>query len=171
MDGDKASGSAADTIRERPVWLIPAMVLAVVAILSAGLLIYYFAPAPDLLISRASDRDRQEQVLAATLGANRFLIPERYVRVIVEDRPGNAESIELHAVWPLQLADPPEVDLSAARLLEPATALYVTLTAAVPGVDPARRLEDLYSLYFDGPGTDAGSGLTRHTFKPGSGYA
>lgn len=128
MDGDKASGGAADTVRERPVWLIPAMVLAAVAVLSAGLLIYYFAPAPDLLVSRASDRSRQEQVFAATLGVNRFLLPERYVRAIVEGRSGNAESIELHAVWPLRLADPPEVDLSAARLLEPATALYVTLT-------------------------------------------
>ena len=171
MDGDKASSGNADTVRERPAWIIPAIVLAPVVVLSAGILIYYFAPAPDLLISRASDRARPERVFAATLGDNRFLLPERYVRAIVEDKSGKVESIELHAAWPLQLADPPAVDLGRPRLLDPATALYVTLAPAGSGADSARRLEDLYSLYFDGPGTDAGSGLTRYGSKPGSGYA
>jgi hypothetical protein len=171
MDGDNARSGTEDIVRERPAWLIPAMALAATALLSAGILLYYFAPAPDLLISRTLDQDRPERVFAATLGDNRFLLPERYVREIVEDRSGKIESIELHAEWPLQLADPPAVDLARRRLLDPATALYLTLTTADPGADSGRRLEELYGLYFDGPGTDAGNGLTRHGFKPGSGYA
>lgn len=170
MDGDRSPSDAAVTVRERPAWVIAAMVVGAVAVLSAAILLYYFAPAPDLLITRAADSERRERVFATTLGDNRFRLPERYVRTIVEDTAGRVKSIDLHATWPLQLADPPPVDLGKPRLLDPATALYVTITPATANLGGNRRLEEVYRFHFDGPGTDAGNGLTRHRFKSGSGY-
>lgn len=165
-----ASPRKEEGVRERPAWLIPVTVLGALGFLSGAILLYYFAAAPDLLMPSVAIAQRPEQIIEASIGDNRFLIRERYVRAIVENGSGEAESIEMHVPWPPQLADPPEIDLSHRQPLDPATSLYVTLMPAQPEADSARRLEKLYPYYFDGPGTDAGNGLARYAMKAGSGY-
>lgn len=170
MNANVEPNGPGDQVRERPAWLIPAGVVSAIAVLSAAILLYYFAPSPDLLIAPTESSGRAERTFRTAVGDVRFSIRERYVRAIVEERDGKAASIDLHVAWPISLADPPEVDLDRPLLLDPAESIYLTITAASPEYDSAKRLQTLYPIYVDGPAADAGNGLVRLNMKPGSGY-
>lgn len=170
MSMNGPTSGAPNEARERPAWLIPAVLVTVITVLSGAILLYYFGPAPDLLLSSTGGPARSERIFEARIGDNSFRIRERYVRAIVENNEGEVATIDLHVAWPIQLVDPPDVDLSRPRLLDPADALYLTIAPARAEFDAARRLKELYPTYVSGPAEDAGDGLVRLSMKPGSGY-
>ncbi len=169
-----ARGSQSDDeyVRERPAWIIPALILIGVLTFSGAFLYYYFGPTPSEILGldpRASSADRKIDTIIAD---RRFLIPENYTRYPSQRGGGRRTNVDMHALLPG--LTPYEADLQERFIDNSAGSdvIYFTLAETATPLSSARRLKEIYSKYLAAPEPEQDrAGLQRFTFRDDSGYA
>ncbi|MDO8839599.1 MAG: hypothetical protein Q7V31_11785 [Parvibaculum sp.] len=169
-----ARGSQSDDeyVRERPAWIIPALILIGVLTFSGAFLYYYFGPTPSEILGldpRASSADRKIDTIIAD---RRFLIPENYTRYPSQRGGGRRTNVDMHALLPR--LTPYEADLQERFIDNSADSdvIYFTLAETATPLSSARRLKEIYSKYLAAPEPEQDrAGLQRFTFRDDSGYA
>jgi hypothetical protein len=160
----------ADAIEE-PSWVIPAVVLAIVGVLSLGFLAYYFAPNLGDIIGRSPKPSEGSAEINVIIGGVPHRIPENYTRFAYARRGGAQDRVELYALLP---------DLSpynpgrAAAFQDNSPDSRVLLFdleyyhAKLSETDQFRKV--FLKLVIDPDGARGPYGLRRYDFDPSSGY-
>ncbi|MEQ8267908.1 MAG: hypothetical protein RH982_11970 [Parvibaculum sp.] len=159
-------------VRERPAWIIPALVFVGVLTFSGAFLYYYFGPTPGELLGldpRASTAARKVETI---VGDTRFLIPEHYTRYPSQRGGGRRPVIDMHALLPGMQPYAPDLQDEFADNSASSDVVYFSLSETEAPLNGARRLSEIYSKYLattePQPGPD---GLRLFPFRDNSGYA
>lgn len=170
--GRSRDSSDDEFVRERPAWIIPALIFACVLTFSGAFLYYYFGPTPGELLGLDPRSSAATGEVEAIIGDSRFLIPEHYTRYPSQRSGGRRQVMDMHALLPDLRPYAPERqdefnDNSAAS-----DVVYFSLSEPATPLNGARRLKDIYSKYLattePQPGPD---GLRLFPFRENSGYA
>jgi hypothetical protein len=159
-----------ETIQRRSGWLIPLSLFAVTFALSAGILVYYLAPPPDLFDKQLRPTANAEPV-RLWVGGQIFSIPAHYLPYAGTRRGGERASITLFALLP---------DLSGwsnwtgdafASNAPDADVVFITIHQERVTLSEADKLSRIYRDYLKDPdGTSGPSGLRQYAFRDDSGY-
>ncbi len=158
-------------VKERPAWLIPAIVGLGVTIFSALFVYYYFGPTPSEILGldpRASDSSEMVDMM---IGDERFLIPANFTRYPLQRVGGTQNEIDLHALLP-ELA-PYTIDRREAFEDNSPDAIVVHIKIHLAkGIMPAtRRLDDIYARHLLSRTPEEGpAGLDLYRFSGDTGY-
>ncbi len=159
------------TAVEEPSWVIPAVVLAIVGVLSLGFLAYYFAPNLGDIIGRAPKPSEESAEINVIIGGVPHRIPENYTRFAYARRGGAQDRVELYALLP-DLA--PYSPARAAAFQDTSPDSRVLLFdleyyhAKLSETDQFRKV--FLKLVTDPDGSRGPYGLRRYEFDSSSGY-
>lgn len=160
----------ADAVEE-PSWVIPVIVLAIVAVLSLAFLAYYFAPNLGDIIGRAPKPSQESGDINVIIGGVPHRIPENYTRFAYARRGGAQDRVELYALLPDLL---PYSPARAAAFQDNSTDSRVLLFdlefyhSKLSETDQFRKV--FVKLVTDPDGSRGPYGLRRYDFDPSSGY-
>ena len=158
-------------VKERPAWLIPAIVALGATVFSALFGYYYFGPTPSEILGldpRASDSSETVDMM---IGDEHFFIPANFTRYPLQRVGGTQNEIDLHALLP-ELA-PYTIDRREAFEDNTPDAIVVHIKIHVAkGIMPAtRRLDDIYARHLLSRTPEEGpAGLDLYRFSGDTGY-
>jgi len=161
-----SSGEQAE-IHQHSGWLIPLGLVLVVLLLSALFLLYDLRPA--LLRNPAPTAD--SHIVSLSVRGVHFEVPGNYLESRGARRGGDQDAIGLYALLPdlrgYSAQDSAQFFSNAAD----SPLVHLLLRADTNGLSAADRLARIYRPYLvDGDGAAASFGLTRYTFRGGTGY-
>ncbi len=160
-----------DSVRERPAWIFPALVILAIAAFSGLFLYYYFGPTPHELLGLAPSASSKTEKVRATIGDTSLLIPENYTRYPAQRSGGKLPAIDLHALLPKFEPFSPDRQEEFSNNAPDSPVIYFTLREAGTTLDAERRLREVYSNQFENPRAKPGpEGLDLFRFKANSGY-
>lgn len=161
-----------DLVRERPAWIIPALVLVGVLTFSGAFLYYYFGPTPGELLGldpRASERAVR---IEAIVGDTRFLIPEHYTRYPSQRGGGRRPQVDMHALLPGLRPYETGLQEEFGDHSAESDVVFFSLSETATPLNAARRLKEIYSKYLETMEPQEGpAGLQLFTFRANTGYA
>lgn len=160
-----------DTVRERPAWIFPALVILAVAGLSTLFLYYYFGPTPAELLGREPKSSAKTEKVSALIGGKQFLVPENYTRYPSQRSGGTIAALDMHALLPGFDPFSPDDAEKFRNNAADSEVIFFTLRNAANTLDAERRLRDVYSKHFVKPRAERGpDGLDLFHFRDESGY-
>lgn len=168
----RGTQSNEELVRERPAWIIPALVLTGVLSLSGIFLYYYFGPTPGELLGlnpRASTGSGKVDVI---ISETRFLIPEAYTRYPSQRSGGRMKAIDMHTLLPdmqpFSVEHAENFTDNSAR----SDVVYFSLSESAAPLNSSRRLQGIYAKYLESANAEPGpNGSQLFRFRDNSGYA
>lgn len=161
-----------ELVRERPAWILPALVFLGVLTFSVAFLYYYFGPTPGELLGLDPRASSASSEVEAIVGNKRFLIPENYTRYPSQRGGGRIAAVDMHALLPDLEPYSSERQESFADNSAASDVVYFSLSESAAPLNSARRLKDIYSKYLETTEPAEGpDGLQLFPFRADSGYA
>ena len=158
-----------ETVRRRSGWLIPLIVFALTAALSAGLMLYYLRP-PSLGAEPTVPTSRSDTV-AVSVSGRPFNIPANYLMYDSTRTGGEKPEIAIFALlpdlsgWSNWAADEFTSNAPDSRVV------YLTLHQDRLGLKETDKLARVYQDYFaDRRGFAGPYGLHQYAFRTDTGY-
>ena len=168
----RGNQSGDELVRERPAWIIPALVLIGVLTFSGAFLYYYFGPTPGEILGmdpRASGAAGNIEVI---VGNKRFLVPEHYTRYPSQRSGGRQPALDMHALLPELAPWSPDRQAEFNDNSARSDVVYFSLRESMTPLNSARRFKTIYSKYLGAAAPEAGpDGLQIFHFNDESGYA
>ncbi|MBI1239893.1 MAG: hypothetical protein GC199_11195 [Alphaproteobacteria bacterium] len=167
--GPSAGG---EIIKRHSAWRWPFFISLGVTVLGAGVMAYYFAPAPGDITGTNPKATISTAPVNLTVGGIDFEIPANYTRIPKSRAGGKQEEVALHALLP-DLA--PATAANEAEFADSSpTARRVMMLIHLNGTPLTERdrfVRVFQNQVVDPEGEDGPYGLTLYTFQPRSGYA
>ena len=158
--------NGSDEIHQHSGWWFPGVILAAIALLSVGFLIYDLRPGPG-----SGGRTGDMAPVRLSLGDLKLVVPANYLDSRNARNGGAQDAMTLSALLPDMRGYSP----AEARLFQDnapdSPVVHLQLKAGESDLDAAARLQRIYGPYLaDTRGKDGGFGLTQYAFRPDSGY-
>ena len=154
-----------DDIHRHSGWLIPAVLLLTLLLLSGLILGWYLRPGP----RSQSAPTGQAALVRLSLGGTSFAIPANYIEDAGARRGGERSALTLVALFPgWRGYSEPQARLFAGNAPDSAL-IRLTLRGGPSGLNARDRLARIYQPHIAVSGQGP-FGLTRHDFSPESGY-
>lgn len=156
---------------EEPSWAIPAVVFAIVGILSLGFIVYYFAPSLGEILGRTPRPSDETKPVEVIVGGTRFLVPANYTRFAYARRGGIFDRVELYALLPdLAPYTPARANEFQDNSAE-SRVIFFQIETGAEAMTEADRYRKVYRrLITDPQGRRGPHGLRRYDFDPATGY-
>ncbi|MEM1409259.1 MAG: hypothetical protein AAGG79_00765 [Pseudomonadota bacterium] len=89
-----------EEVREESGWRYPLIIFVATLLLSAFVLVYYFAPTPEEIVGEVPRPSVSEESVVLTVGGIAFDVPANHTVYPRDRRPGPRERLALYAAWP-----------------------------------------------------------------------
>ncbi|TNE36804.1 MAG: hypothetical protein EP347_09945 [Alphaproteobacteria bacterium] len=160
-----------ENAQEQSSWGTMLRVLAILLVLSGGLLYYYFGPSYDDIQGNTPEFSFSTVPVDLSVGGMRFVIPENYTQFPRDRRGGVRENVALYAILPTMQPYTRDLASHFEDSSEESPIVHLQIESYRAPFNEEERFERIYRPKFisqDGaPGPD---GLTAYKFREGTGY-
>jgi hypothetical protein len=162
-----AQGARNENIHGHSGWLIPAVFLFAVMLLSGLLLGWYLRPGPKAPATLTGQSD----LVPVTVGALSLEVPANYIQNSAARAGGEQDSLALAAFFPSWDGYSPEMARQFQGNAPDSGLIRILIRHDSNSMDAATRLARIYRPYLLGPEGVAGLfDLRQYSFAPASGY-
>ncbi len=157
-----------ETIHQHSGWLVPAVFLSAILLLSGLFLGWYLRPGPRI----AAAPTGQSSLVELTVSGQAFTIPANYIQNAAARGGGDQQIVNLAALFPSWQGYSDAVARLFAGNRPDSPVVRLSLRADINPLDAPARLARIYGPYVTDPKGLAGPfGLTQYGFADNSGYA
>lgn len=153
-----------DDLHQHSGWWFPLGFLALVLLLSGLFLLYYLRPGP-----RDSVPDGNARMVALSVQGHAFNVPANYIKTRAARAGGEQKSLTLVALLP-DLTGYSAADAKQFSSNAPDSPVINILLRGGRSLSPDLRLARVYRPALADNGVPGSFGLTRYSFRAGSGY-
>ena len=157
--------NGSDEVHQHSGWWFPGVILAAIALLSVGFLLYDLRPGP------GGGRTGDMAPVRLSLGDLKLTVPANYLDSRNVRNGGAQDAVTISALLP----DLRGYSAAEARLFQgnppDSPVVHLQFKAGESDLDAAARLQRIYSPYLaDARGKDGGFDPAQYAFRPDSGY-